>query len=243
MIRRTMDAVFLNDLANDPCVRPWLGGEGELDLAPMITDLRNVAIRTDHGAWVFHNLGAGTYEVHTMFRPAGRGKALLAAAKDALTYLFSTTDAVDIVTKCPDDNEPARLASAQIGFKERFRRDNAWSDGVGISYRGLSIVDWAFGSSDCLTAGRDFHDKIAAAKVAAGTEDTIHAADEAHDRMAGAASLLVLAGNTEKGVSFYNHWAIFAGYAAVEAISRTIIDIRDAVVEVRAGKMEVVLCR
>lgn len=242
MIARTMDVEFLNRLANDPMIRSSLGGEGVLDVAVLVDNPNNIAVRHGNGAWMFHKLMPGMYEVHTMFTVNDRGKDFFQAATETLRYMFTTTDAVEILTKCPDDNKPARYASTHIGFRERFRRENAWSEGVGISYRALTIDDWFIKDDECLERGRQFHDEIEVAKVLAGKPDTVHGEDEAHDRAAGATCLMVLANNTEKAMAFYSRWAIFAGYATIEAVSRSVINIRDAIVEVRDGKMEVLKC-
>jgi hypothetical protein len=46
-------------------------------------------------------------------------------------------------------------------------------------------------------------------------------------------------------VRFYNIWASCSGYATITLVRQhpAIIDLLDAVVEVRAGSMEVLLCR
>jgi hypothetical protein len=243
MIKRTMDATFLNKVANHPEVRPWLGGDGVLNLEGLAADPANILLETDGGGWVLHAIMPSVYELHTMFLPEGRGRAYFAAAREALRWMFSRTDALEIVTKCPDDNGPARMAASVIGFRERFRREDAWAPGVGISYQVFSVDDWFVRDKECLTAGRAFHEALEAAKVAAGSTLPVHPEDEAHDRAVGACALMIQGGYLAKGVSFYNRWSIFAGYATIEALSPTLVDVRDAIVEVRDGQMGVLKCR
>lgn len=56
---------------------------------------------------------------------------------------------------------------------------------------------------------------------------------------------MIRAGQVAKGVQFYNRWASLAGYQsiAVLSVTPTILDVRDAVIEVRGGQMEVLQCR
>lgn len=237
MIHRSTDVAFFNAVSNHPSVRPFLGGPGgagdlsPLDIGPVLAIPGVVALQTDHGGWIFVPLLAGAYELHTMMLPEGRGRAHLNGLREAFRYMFTQTDCVEILTKCPDDNGAARWASSHLGFRERFRRENAWAMGVGISYRAFTVDDWTARDPACLEAGQEFHKMLERAK--AGTAAPLHDEDEAHDRQVGAAVLMARAGRMDKGVGLYNRWAAFAGYAPVEALSATVLDIVDAVVEIR----------
>lgn len=244
MIKRTMDATFLNEVANHPDVRPWLGGEGVLDLTPAALDPNSILLEATGGGWLLHPIMPGVYELHTMFLPRARGRAYFAAAREALRWVFTHTDALEIVTKCPDDNGAARMAASIVGFRERFRREDAWKPGVGISYQVFSLDDWFVRDDAVREAGHAFHEQLEEAKAAAGSTLPVHGDDEAHDRAVGAAVLMIRAANMAKAVAFYNRWAIFAGYATIEALSQNLVDVRDAIVEVRGdGQMGVLRCR
>jgi hypothetical protein len=252
MLRRTMNADLLNEVANHPDVRPFLGAAelGTLDLTDLVENPRNVALVGDAGGFVYQQLMPGVYELHTLFLPEARGKALMAAARESFRFMFTRTDCLEILTKCPDDNGGARFASSALGFRERFRREAAWETLAGISYRVFSVDDWFVRDPECLAAGQEFHAMVEAAKEAAtallpegAALFPVHPEDATHDRAAGAACLMAKAGLTTKGAAFYNRWAIFAGYATIAAISETLIDIQDAIIEVRDGHMEVLKCR
>jgi hypothetical protein len=177
IIRRTMSAAALNEIANLPEVKPFLLtaeaarrlGAEPLNLAPMLANPANIALEAEHGGWVLEQMLPGCYELHTLFRPEGRGRAYFAAAWEAVRYLFAATDALEIITKCPDDNGGARMAANLMGFRERFRREDAWAPGVGISYRVFSVDDWFVRDPECLAAGRDFHAKLKALEREAGS--------------------------------------------------------------------------
>lgn len=243
MIRRTMDGANLTRIANDPEVRPWIGGEGVMDLGPLLSDPANYGIEADHGGWLLHPILPGVYELHSLFLKEGRGKPFFAAAREMFRFMFAETDCLEIVTKCPDDNPAARMAAATVGFRERFRREDAWAPGVGISYQVFSVDDWVARDGECLAQGEAFHDALKAAQITAGSDRPFHPDDEAHDRAVGAATLMIRGGYTAKGVGFYNRFAKFAGYAEVQAVGPRTIDVVDAVVEVVPTGFEVLLCR
>lgn len=239
MIRRTFDPSFLNTVANHPEVLPFIGGNGAaVDLTALISNRANIAIEADHGGWILTRLEPGIYELHTMFLPEGRGKLYFTEARDALRYVFVETDATEIVTKCPDSNRSAAAAANIAGFKEKFRREKAWADGSGISYRSLTIEDWRQKDAEVLRAGRWFHERL---------DDLInHAAhdeDEAHDRAVGSAVLMARAGALPKGIAFYNRWARFAGYVEAQLLGPNIVDFAEAIIEVKGQDMAVLLHR
>lgn len=244
MLRRTMNAARLNELANHPEIRPFMSpSEGPLDVSALALDPRTVLLEAEHGTFLMQPILPATYEGHAMFLPEGRGPPMLEAARAMFRFMFTQTDCLEILTKCPDDNDPAKNASAYLGFHERFRREDAWRPGVGISYRVLSVDDWFLQDPECQAEGQAFHTLLEESKRAIGSQLPVHPEDLAHDRAVGAAILMAKAGQIEKGVGLYNRWAIFAGYETIAVIAPNVVDVRDAIVGVRNGQMEVLLCR
>jgi hypothetical protein len=254
MLKRTLDAAHLNAVANHPAVRPWIGGEGPLDLTAVIADPRNIALEGEPGGWVFARHEPGTYEVHTLWRPEGRGSGQLRAFREALRYLFTATDAREIVTRIPVDNEGAMYGASLSGFRQRFRRERAFrqsrgeggaGEPVDVSYQALTIDDWAARDAEALNAGEVFHAQLQAAKARGDGAWPEHPEDLAHDRAAGAACLIIAAGNLGKGIWFYNRWAALAGYPPIRLVAEAppLIDVgMGVIVTVNRGEMEVVKC-
>lgn len=242
-----MDARRLNEIANDPDVRPTLGGDGELDLSPLVADVRNFAYLEQHGAIVCLALGSGVYDIHSMFRPAGRGLAALQVMRDVADALFSTTDCVEARTTVPEDNASAAVMARKVGFKPLFSTRVPWTGGqrVPADVFGWSLLGWALSSPAALELGGCFHDLLEDAKLDAGSVLEAHDDDEIHDRVVGAVGLMAMAGNGEKAIRFYNLWAQSAGYRPVELLqSRPIVvDLHDAIVQVDAHGMKVLTCR
>lgn len=252
MIRRTLDGTFLTSVANDPEVRPYIGaptadGFEELDLRPMIADPSNVTLVTEHGGWILQAVLPGVYELHTLFLPEGRGKPYFKAAKEALRYAFTSTDCLELLTRCPDDNAGARMAAALVGFRERFRRDHAWNVGTpsecGVSYQAFTIDDFIARDIRVREVGIEFHHALETAKAAAGSGLPVHPEDEAHDRVVGACYLMAQAGFVDKAVGIYGRWAAFAGYQPILKLAPNVLDVRDAIVEIKDNRMEVLLVR
>src|SRR4029434_2477153 len=98
VVQRTLDARRLTEIANHPDVRPWLLGEGEIDLTATISEPRNVALEARHGGVVSTGQGYGRYEVHSMFHPERPAPETRDAMVAGLEYMFTATDAQDIVT-------------------------------------------------------------------------------------------------------------------------------------------------
>lgn len=240
MIRRTLDPAFLNSVANHPEVRPMIGGDitQPVDLTDHVRNLANICLVGDGGGWVLLNLAPGQYEAHTLFLPGARGKPYFRQLREALRWLFTRSDCIEIVTKCPDDNPGANMAAVLSGFHQTFRRENAWAEGVGITFYAFTVDDWFKRDTECPKAGRWFHDKI---EAALGHEN--HPEDEIHDKAVGAAVLMMRAGLIGKAVSFYNGWARVAGYVPIAQVGINLIDIQTAIVEIEGEDMRVLHVR
>lgn len=247
-VRREFSAEGLNHIVNHPDVRPWVGGTGPLDTSEVVADLRNVLLMGEGGGLLFVRYAPGVYEVHTQFLPEARGANAVVVTNDALRWMFTKTDAVEILTKVPDGNKGAKGLVHAIHGELRFHRDNAWlgpngSDGVG--YYALPIQSWAGKCADLEASGHWFHDKLEAAKTAMGASEPLHDDDAAHDRYVGATVEMILSGQIEKAMGFYGSWAPFAGYGPVQviAVNPITIDIGDAILAVRGDDFQVLLVR
>lgn len=249
MLQRTMDAGHVNRILNDPSVRPTLGGVGELDISAVLENPANIALFNEQGGFIALPLDTDLYEIHTQFLPEGRGPQLVSVTLEALRWIFTKTPALQVVTKCPACNPGALGLARAIGGTLLFERDGAWPlpDGSmgSVTYMGLTLDAWKRKDPEIATVGLRFHDALEAAKHADASELPDHLEDEAHNRAVGAAYLMILAGNVRKGVWTYNRWALLAGYQTIEVVSEQppVLDIKDALVSLEGGRMEVLKCR
>lgn len=242
---RTFDPAFLNGVMNHPEVRPYIGGatEGPIDCAPVVLNEANFALCNEFGGFLCEGYGNGVYEAHSQFLPEGRGEASRRAMMDAIRYLFTRTDAHQILGKFPKDNEAIIKFGTKGGYRPLFERDDALL-GPTI-YMAINLEHWAATDPWLDTLGEWFHETLEAAKAAAGSPLPAHPHDPAHNRAVGAVAHMCFAGNAVKAVGFYNQWARLAGYQPVELLrlNPITIDVRDAVVEVVGSDMRVVACR
>lgn len=249
MIHRVFDAAFLNQVANHPEVRPWLGGEGEIDFQPALNDANNIGLVTDGGGWLIHKLGPGLYECHTQFLPDQRGRHVVAAMREGFRYMFTETDCMEVVSRIPDGNRGAEGLAQAAGFREIFRRERCWpkpGDEQGVSFRSLSFDEWRALDPELEQIGQALHEQFENAKLTWGVTSPGHPDDDAHNRAAGASVLMFQRNNPHKAVLTYNRWAAFAGYPPISMLSLNplLIDLGGMLVTLSAaGGMEVLQCR
>jgi RimJ/RimL family protein N-acetyltransferase len=247
MIRRTFDPAFLNSVINHPEVRPWVGGEGEVDVTAQLINPSNVALVNEFGGFILIQHTPGSYEVHSQFLPEGRGRSAREAMREGFDYMFTRTNCEQVITQVPDNNRAAAGLARLAGFRELFRRENAKRGPT--SYMVLTIDEWAQRNAALEADGEWYHAATEVAVRAARPDLPDHPEDPAHNRAVGAAVRMVRAGNAAKGVAFYNRWAHFAGYSPIRLISAqpAIIDMSDGgltvIAEERDGNMEIVLCQ
>lgn len=245
MIREDRDAGYWNAIINAPDVRPTVGGEGPLDLAATLAADGVVPLACDGGGFLFVQHEWGRYELHTMFREGRRGRHVLRCFEAAARYLFTTTDCTEIVTKTAASNRPAAFMARLVGFRPLFVRKAGWPDGSDVTHYSLTIDEWIQRDPTLAAHGDEFHKLLESAKKATGSDLPIHADDEAHDRAVGSAVLMALGGQAAKAAWIYSRWAALAGYQTIELIEDEppLLDVRDALIAVRNGRLEVIKCQ
>lgn len=249
MLKRTMDAAFLNGVANHADVRPWLGGQGALDLTEAVADPANIALQGEFGGFVAIKLEQGVFECHSMFLPEGRGPLAKAAMAEGLRYLFVQSDCIQVVTKCPAGNGAALGAARGMGFSPMFTLEQGWSLADGergpVDCMGLTFAKWLSRDETVQAKGEWFHQRLEDLTAAKGSTIPVHFEEPAHNRAVGASVLMFEAGNPVKATTSYNLWAKVAGFPTIRLASITpvIIDMDQVVVGISGGDMEVLQCR
>lgn len=249
ILKRTMDATFLNGVANHPDVRPSLGGAGPLDLTSAISKAQNVALQGEFGGFVGVQLEPGVYECHSMFLLEGRGAFALDAMREGLRYLFTRTDCIEVVTKAPVGNLAAVGAARGMGFVVSFRLDKGWALGDGgfgaVDCMALPFKKWVAKDDAVQERGEWFHNRLEELTAAQGKTIPVHYEEPAHNRAAGASVLMFEAGNPVKATASYNLWAKTAGFPTMRLLSLNpvILDMDQVVIGISDGDMEVLQCR
>lgn len=237
-MNRTFTAAALNRIANHPDVRPWVGGEGEIDLSAAVSDEANYTLTFEGGGFVYIGLGNGLYEVHSLSLQDAQG--VPQAARESLDWMFSRTDCVEVMTKVPAPNKGALGLVRICGFDRLYERKGVWTGGEDVSFWQLTLDRWAQRSQGALQTGKAFHDLL---EQAQGHEN--HPEDDAHDHAAGAASLMFQHGQMQKACWYYNKWCAVSGYRTISLLSLDppVMDIETHTIGLKDGALEVLECR
>lgn len=244
-ISRQTSATHLNSIVNHPEVHPYVSGgfQGALDLSPLIEGGNVVALAGEHGGQVYARIGFGLYEAHSQFTPEGRGEWALAATRASLKWMFTRTDAIEILTRCPTIASKALAKS--IGGQHEFTIQQGWVlDGkiVPADIFSLTVQGWMKTAPDLPARGRWFHERLDAEFDRLGIVEPQHEDDDLHDRYVGAAVDMCFGGQPEKAMVFYNRTAALAGWHQIAVINRDplAVDIGAAILVMRGDDFYVV---
>jgi RimJ/RimL family protein N-acetyltransferase len=250
--KRVFDAQPVNELCNSPDVRPYLGGflDEPVDLTNVISNTNNVVLEMDGFVGIYVAIQPGLFEVHTQASKDARDAGLvLPAAKASLEHMFLKTNCIEVITRVPKANKAARALVQATGFKLQFEVAQGWQvngEVMPCDIYAISLTDWLNIGEHLETYGKEFHEHVVAACEKAGVERAEHPDDAVHERMAGAAYMMIRHGHVGKAVLSYNRWAAMAGYMPISPVSLTpmIIHIGDMALLVRDdGSLEVVKCQ
>jgi hypothetical protein len=115
LIERVFEPGTINDLINDPAIRPTIGGEGELDATALVEDRRNVFLSAPGGGMAFIWRGPGIYEGHTHF--LCRGGEALHLAKCMIGRLWTDFPVRMVWGLTPVHLRNARWFTRKLGFQ------------------------------------------------------------------------------------------------------------------------------
>jgi hypothetical protein len=139
MIQRCFDAGRINDLVNDPSIRPHIGGDPDapLDLTAAVNDRMNVFLLGEHGGFAFTWSAPRTYEVHTFILPEGRGPEALELALTARGWMEEHF-ADHLWTRVHPDAANVRAFTLKAGFEPA----GSHTIDLGAGPVAYDLVDW-----------------------------------------------------------------------------------------------------
>ena len=247
LIWRERSAERINMVLNHPVVRPYVAdmGEGKIDISHLVANESNVLLMGEHGGCLCFCPQPGIYEVHTQVLPSGRGAWALDFVRAGASWMFTHTDAYEIMTRVSHGHVAAKALTLAAGMKYEFTRDD------GPSFKGKNppcdiysyrIQDWVQHASGLVEKGQYLHERIQSEAVRLGVTTELHADDENHNRYAGAALEMAMAGKLRKAVLFYNRWAFAARHPLIGLVSETppVIRFDIGLMTIRDGEIEVV---
>lgn len=222
-IERHTTAAAINAVLNDPTVRPWVAdaAEGVLDVSRLATNPANYVLMGEHGGCAFVQLLPGVYEVHTQIRAAGRGAWAAEFSRAVAHWMFTRTDAYEVVTRVPRGHVAALALTRGIGFRYEFTREGECrfqGDTVPVDCFSMRIQDWLVHAEGLVERGRWLHDRMHQEADRLGITVPAHADDENHNRYAGAAIEMALHGRPGKAVTIYNRWALMSRHETIAYI-------------------------
>lgn len=134
----TADFDFLNDLANDPAIRPMLPGLAYIDIRPYFERGEVISFQDAHGAVLYRRSAPGVFNIHIMFRPPGLGRHAADAARRSLGEMFRDYGAERIDALTLSHNIPARQLAHRMGFKSRGKEIRT-VDGLAYELASMSL--------------------------------------------------------------------------------------------------------
>ena len=218
-IERQTDATLINRFVNDPSIYPHVRGThvGLFDLSQVVARAEHVVLCGEHGGVIFIKHAGGYYEAHTAVLPEGRGKWTIRLGHAVLRWMFSRTDAAEIVTKCPHGNLAAVAGARAIGARHEWTTRPIWQADEGmvpVDIYAVTIGEWMARQGRVFEAsGRRFHEWLEVEGM-----HVEHGIDSVHDAYVGAAVEMIEAGQINKGIGFYNRWAAVSDYRPLRAI-------------------------
>lgn len=223
-ITREFTADRINAVLNDPEVRPWVADTslGAIDISPQVADKNNVLLMGEHGGCFFNKVMAGMYEVHTQVLPAGRGEWVKEFLMAVRHYIFTRTDAVEVLTRVPTEHKGARVAAEYVGMTFEFTRPDGVMFGgkvMPVDVYSEQIQDWAPKAPFLIEKGKWLHDQMSKEAQRLGMKEQPHEDDENHNRYVGASLEMMYGGQFQKAVAFYNRWALISRHPLIQLTS------------------------
>lgn len=223
-ISRQTEAAHVNSILNHPEVLPWVSGgyKGPLDMTESLSRDGVVALYGEHGGQVYNCLMPSLWEAHSAFTPKGRGEYAIEVTRQTLHWMFTRTDACEIVTRCPEGNAPAKALAKIIGGQLQFTRKQGWvmnGKPVSADIYSLRVDDWMRTAPGLVEKGQWFHKRLEEEMAKQGITEPPHEDDETHDRYVGAACEMIFGGQPLKGVILYNRAAVMGGYHPIQIIN------------------------
>lgn len=136
MLERTHDAEWVNRVANDPAVRPFIGAPemGELDYSAAVERPEHWFLMGEHGGFILQWSAPRVREVHTMILKDGRGAWGASARKFGVDYARKNGTRM-LWTKVPPEAPHVERFARQGGMKPT----SDVIDVFGVPYRVFSM--------------------------------------------------------------------------------------------------------
>lgn len=217
------DVDRINAMLNHPDVRPWVASadEGVLNVTAQISDPNTVFLMGEYGGQMLHRFMAGIWEVHTYALPEGRGQWAQDMCWANMDWLFTRTDAFEVLTRIPETHRAAKCLAISVGMTKEFHRPDGVlinASQIPVDVYQIGIQDWVRKSPDLEGTGHQFHEWLNDEAAKVGLTNP-HEPDPEHDRVVGACLKMFMRGQPLKGTLLYNRWAFISRHATISLVS------------------------
>lgn len=237
---RDVDASHINGIINHPEVRPHVADSslGEIDLSKQVENPNNFVLSGEYGAFLLSRIMPGVFEVHTQVLPEARGDWAKHFVFAGTHWMFTHTDAFEIVTRVPAGNAGARALALLAGMRKEFSGDHPMrylDQDVPFDVYSFRLQDWAAHAPGLVETGHWLHHRFheeerrlgliegtpEAEEATHGLKITPHADMAGHNRYVGLVYHMSRGGQLAKGVNMYNRWAL-ASHRPVDRLVKLI---------------------
>jgi hypothetical protein len=246
MLERHFTSERVNEIFNNPSILPFLGGEhkGYLDLSNAVKNTDNVFLVGENGCVFFLKLQEGLYDFHTAVLPEGRGQWMLDGSIEAFDYMFTKTDAFELLTQCPEGNLASKAGARAVGCTYQFTTRPVWlmqGKLVPVEIWSIVIQNWVKLSKSIEKSGIWYHNILEEQYKELNKKIEIHEEDSVHNKYVGATVEMIRSGFIAKALAFYNRFAVLARYVPIKVLSLNplVIDIQESVIQVNNDTFEV----
>lgn len=229
-IERQKGAAFINRVVNDPGVDPWVRGYllGRMDYSAMLDDPDKIFLGGQHGVMAFHRRMPGLFECHIAVLPAGRGAWTLDFVGGCLHWLFSRTDAMEVMARIPKGNLRVRALARRLRWVYEFTNPRGWVmalDEVPADIFSMHVQGWIRNARGLRERGAWFHEKLDEELARFGAKSEKPWINPSSYRHVGAALEMIMAGQPHKGVILLNRWGLLSDFAPAAVVSTDPISI------------------
>lgn len=222
-VRREKHAANFNRLLNHPKVYPWVHGAtvGALDFTGVLSNPNVILLMGQHGGIMYERHQPGLFEIHCQCYPEGRGKWMLAFAQACQHWIFTKTECVEVMTRIPQGNEPARALATRAGLEFQFRNPTGWvmrNAVVPADIYSIHVNNWMRDAPGLVERGRWFNSSLVEQAMTIGVKAKA-IDEEPYQRYLGAAVEMILAGQVQKAVVFFNRFAALSSYTPLVVTS------------------------
>lgn len=232
IVRRELSAERINAVLNHPDVRPDVAPPkaGVIDVSDGVANRNNILLMGEWGGCLFVKMMPGMYEVHTQVLGEGRGAWARDMTEACADWMFSRSDAFEIVTRIPKHHVGARALAMATGMRLEMRIPDAtvWREKrQAIDIYGFRIQDWfSNAGQEFEDGGREFHAFMHKEAERLGITEPPHEDLPLHNKYLGIAVEMITHEQVHKAINCFNRSCVLMRRPVVQLLNLDPIAVR-----------------